>query len=32
MCGIKISDLYDLKKTIAAGVFNGCTYPWGDTA
>ena len=28
MCGIKISDLYNLKRTIAAGVFNGCTYPW----
>lgn len=28
MNGIKINDLYDLSKTIAADVFNGCTYPW----
>lgn len=28
MDGIKINDLYDLSKTIAAAVFDGCTYPW----
>ncbi len=26
--GIKIADLFDLKETIAAEVFNGCEYPW----
>lgn len=25
---IKISDLFDLKETIAAEIFNGCEYPW----
>ncbi len=28
MNGIKIQDLYDLKETIAAGLFEGVTYPW----
>jgi NDP-sugar pyrophosphorylase family protein len=26
--GIKISDLFDLKETIAADIFIGCEYPW----
>ena len=25
---IKMSDLFDLKETIAAEIFNGCEYPW----
>ena len=25
---LKISNLYDLNETIAAKVFEGCTYPW----
>ncbi len=28
MNGIKIQDLYDLRETIAAGLFEGVTYPW----
>ena len=28
MADIKISDLYNLDETIAAKVFEGCTYPW----
>ncbi|MDD4767961.1 MAG: UDP-N-acetylglucosamine pyrophosphorylase [Desulfotomaculaceae bacterium] len=26
--GIKISELFDLKETIAANIFTGCEYPW----
>jgi hypothetical protein len=25
---LKISELLDLNETIAAGFFEGCTYPW----
>ena len=25
---IKISELFDLNETIAADIFDGCTFPW----
>ena len=28
MTGVTIAELYDLKETIAAEVFDGVTYPW----